>query len=364
MLPYHNTDWAQQLGYQWGAFGHPLKVGSTSVLGSGMPTDFQYDTLGWDDDTVLFTVNPAGQIDDVKIGDFADYVPSAPSSSLTVWDREIGGQVRGCHNGGGVASASSGAFQTPTLGCGWNEFNPVSFVAPTSSVTTNHAIGHGGMLLIPKDDGFSDGQNTFQGVRTYDPQAGVWTTPDAFRGDVHDPMTQKPYMWNGNNPFAYSDPSGYCAIAQPQTCAPQIVSGVITAARILVSALGSAAATAGGAVVVLLSLSGDEPERHGPRLEIAPGREKHILEGDETGGGHAPGAGKPGKSEWPAGTSDEEILRDVRDVANDPRSKRTEQSNGNIAIEGTRDGVHVKVIFKPGEGIISAFPTNTPRNPK
>ena len=36
-----------------------------------------------------------------------------------------------------------------------------------------------------------------------------WTTPDAYAGDVHDPMSQKPYMWNGNNPVQYSDPSGY-----------------------------------------------------------------------------------------------------------------------------------------------------------
>jgi hypothetical protein len=49
----------------------------------------------------------------------------------------------------------------------------------------------------------------FQGVRTYDPNAAQWTTPDAYAGDVHDPMTQKPFMWNRNNPFEYSDPSGY-----------------------------------------------------------------------------------------------------------------------------------------------------------
>lgn len=36
-----------------------------------------------------------------------------------------------------------------------------------------------------------------------------WTMPDAYAGDVHDPMSQKPYMWNGNNPITYADPSGY-----------------------------------------------------------------------------------------------------------------------------------------------------------
>jgi hypothetical protein len=46
-------------------------------------------------------------------------------------------------------------------------------------------------------------------ARTYDPTSGQWLTPDAYAGDVHDPMTQKPFMWNNNNPVQWSDPSGY-----------------------------------------------------------------------------------------------------------------------------------------------------------
>lgn len=34
-------------------------------------------------------------------------------------------------------------------------------------------------------------------------------TPDTDSGEVQDPMTQKSYVWNGNNPVVYSDPSGY-----------------------------------------------------------------------------------------------------------------------------------------------------------
>ncbi|MHB8214066.1 MAG: RHS repeat-associated core domain-containing protein, partial [Vulcanimicrobiaceae bacterium] len=48
-----------------------------------------------------------------------------------------------------------------------------------------------------------------QGVRSYDTQAGIWTSPDAYAGTVNDPATQKSYMWNNNNPISYSDPSGY-----------------------------------------------------------------------------------------------------------------------------------------------------------
>jgi hypothetical protein len=34
--------------------------------------------------------------------------------------------------------------------------------------------------------------------------------PDFQPGDVDDPMSQHPYMWNANNPVEYSDPSGCC----------------------------------------------------------------------------------------------------------------------------------------------------------
>jgi RHS repeat-associated protein len=48
-----------------------------------------------------------------------------------------------------------------------------------------------------------------QGVRAYDPTSAQWTTPDAYSGDVHDPMSQKPFMYNGNNPIKFQDTTGY-----------------------------------------------------------------------------------------------------------------------------------------------------------
>jgi hypothetical protein len=64
-------------------------------------------------------------------------------------------------------------------------------------------------LNSQRSDGYGDGINVFQDVRAYDPNMNQWTSPGAYAGDVHDPMSQKPYMWNGNNPVAHSDPSGY-----------------------------------------------------------------------------------------------------------------------------------------------------------
>jgi hypothetical protein len=73
-------------------------------------------------------------------------------------------------------------------------------------------IGNGGVLGMPRTDGLADGTDIIQGVRTYDSIAGNWTTPDAFEGYAHDPASQKSYMWVGNNPEGYSDPSGYVPI--------------------------------------------------------------------------------------------------------------------------------------------------------
>lgn len=59
-----------------------------------------------------------------------------------------------------------------------------------------------------------------------------------------------------------------------------------------------------------------------PRNWVEPSRRVHILDGDRTGGGHRAGAGR-GKSEFPAGWSDDEIIDGINDVVNDPESPRT-----------------------------------------
>jgi hypothetical protein len=131
-------------------------------------------------------------------------------------------------------------------------------------------------------------------------------------------------------------------------------------------------AIAGGSVGSGLGKGPGAPPGEGPGpgdlvdLTDDAGR-THILEGNEAGtsGGHRAGTGNPGKSEFPAGWSDEQILHNISDVATDPALKWTRQDNGNIKVEGTRDGVDIRVILDPtGSRIITGFPTNLPRNPK
>jgi hypothetical protein len=97
-----------------------------------------------------------------------------------------------------------------------------------------------------------------------------------------------------------------------------------------------------------------------------PSRTNHILNGDATGGGHLwPGA--PGKSSFPQGWSENKIMNTVSDIATDPAIPEIVQSNGRIVKNAIVDGVEIRVVLDPpskGGGIVTAFPTNAPRNPK
>lgn len=99
-------------------------------------------------------------------------------------------------------------------------------------------------------------------------------------------------------------------------------------------------------------------------LTTPPARD-HILDGDGPGkgGGHRPGTGKPGKSEFPTGWTDAKIIHEISDVATDPRSTRTPGVGGRTVVEGTRDGVDIRVIIDADGKIITGFPINRPRNP-
>ncbi len=86
-------------------------------------------------------------------------------------------------------------------------------------------------------------------------------------------------------------------------------------------------------------------------IHLTPERGKHILDGDATGGGHRSGTGSPGKTEFPAGWSDEKSLGNVLDVAQHPDSPPVHQNwNDSWLCTGTRDGVQVwAVVQRDGE---------------
>lgn len=98
-----------------------------------------------------------------------------------------------------------------------------------------------------------------------------------------------------------------------------------------------------------------------------PKARKHILEGDgpNAGGGHRPGTGKPGKSEFPQGWNDEKILDALSDIATDPKVQWSKpDKRGYITGTKTIDGIDVTVVYDTStKRIVSGCPTNVLRIP-
>lgn len=176
-----------------------------------------YETLHWDGHVLLFTTNSSGQVDDVKVGQTADYFPlDSSNAQLTVWDRDNTGRIRACHNNGG----NSGS---------WSKLDGYNFTTsplpPLGGCTTpamygGAGVGQGSAVLQPDGDGYWDGFVMIQGVRDYDTQLRAWEEPDPLPGRAWNPSSQKRYAWDGNNPSSYQDLSGMAPISDNATYDP------------------------------------------------------------------------------------------------------------------------------------------------
>jgi YD repeat-containing protein len=163
-------------------------------------------TLGWlwdGDDRFLQCqlVNSQCTQPTFSLEGLGDYDPLA--NQITVYDRNLWGLVVTYHTasrfGSWTDSYSPGAQVNPR-----NGQDPCSD-GNANDPTTCDKLRYGKLTA----DGWTIDNDTWQGVRTSDLSVGQWNTPDAYAGEVHDPMSQKPFMWNRNNPYQYADPSGY-----------------------------------------------------------------------------------------------------------------------------------------------------------
>ncbi|MEU0505416.1 EndoU domain-containing protein [Nocardia sp. NPDC005998] len=106
-------------------------------------------------------------------------------------------------------------------------------------------------------------------------------------------------------------------------------------------------------------------------ISITQGRRIHILDGDgdEDGGGHAPGVGAPGKTEFPDTDTwdDDHIIDSILDVARNPDQAPVLQDNGRWKVSGVRDGVLIEVIVDADGSVRTGYPVSGPgvvTNPK
>lgn len=99
-------------------------------------------------------------------------------------------------------------------------------------------------------------------------------------------------------------------------------------------------------------------------FNISANRAEHILYGNETGGGHRHGAGIPCKTEFPADWGDDKILGTVSKIAANDNANWRKEPNGYYVRETMIEGVNVRVVLgRDKSDVITAYPTNLPRNP-
>ncbi|HZY96613.1 MAG TPA: DUF6531 domain-containing protein [Candidatus Cybelea sp.] len=194
---------------QWGPDGKPYSIG-----GSGIS-----DSLHYDGGNLLFVTDGQGNLTKLALGALADV---APNGQMTVWDRDSANMITSGHNnslyygvsfGGRKFGPFRGGDGPGTVPSG---ISPVVFNGSANAPScTMQSCSIPGKYLYSRTEGFDWGRITIQGARVVDNATGQWTTPDAYAGNVHDPMTQKPFMWDRNNPYDYSDPSGFAVLRQP-----------------------------------------------------------------------------------------------------------------------------------------------------
>jgi hypothetical protein len=92
-------------------------------------------------------------------------------------------------------------------------------------------------------------------------------------------------------------------------------------------------------------------------IRVSAERRRHILEGDQTGGGHRSGVGSPGKTEFPAAWDDERVMANVLSVAREPDERPMRQNwNDRWRVQGNREGVGIVAIVASDGLVWTAWP--------
>jgi RHS repeat-associated protein len=178
------------------------------------PCTSSYYTLHFDGSTLLFVTDGNGNlvqfdVESLAASQCASGQPATAciSSSLVI-DRDFSGSAVDWHNGAGTA----GTTVTPEYAydrtyAGFTTIGHISGKYPANG--TAIALPTGNFIGTSRTDGFQAGWLTFQGVRAYSGVLGTWTTPDQYQGTVDNTLSQRAYAWEGNNPLAFVDPSGF-----------------------------------------------------------------------------------------------------------------------------------------------------------
>jgi YD repeat-containing protein len=210
---------------------HALPPLSSSATVSWSPTGHAYNigstTIHYDGNGILFTTDASGVLSEIKVETLANVFGNG---HMLVLDRDYASQRITEHDNVSYDAVGFGSTIYRTK----NQSTTFPSVFPGSTNGDNCPSGvcpRVGNLQYNRTEGFDYLGVTFQGARAVDNASGQWTTPDAYAGEVHDPMSQKSFMWNRNNPYEYSDPSGYAPNGRNRDRAPGGGKGKLTNAE-------------------------------------------------------------------------------------------------------------------------------------
>ena len=95
-------------------------------------------------------------------------------------------------------------------------------------------------------------------------------------------------------------------------------------------------------------------------VSIPEDRARHILDGEGRSGGHRYGTGIPGKTEFPATWSDDDILEAIRQVAGTGTVDRPAHREGDLVVVGEVNGVTIEVVVQPNGEVRTGYPLSGP----
>lgn len=191
------------------------------------------ETAHWDGDSLLFATggNNTPQLYIGKFGVMDRSGGNGTPGDLDVYDRDQTGAEVSSHgqafynnrsgwmtNGYWIDGWSIGSVRTLTSYKGGQQIYLQLFKGTCNGYFTQQGQQQPSYFQCPattatfemtRADGYKMVGGFVQGARTFDSTSGQWVTPDPYAGNVVDPLSQKPFIWNGNNPLQFNDPTGY-----------------------------------------------------------------------------------------------------------------------------------------------------------
>lgn len=174
-------------GYTWNAHGNLALLSHTA--GIFAPSESVH--RGPDD--ILFTTNGGGTLNRVWLDDVGFY--DVASATMNVYQRDLGGRL--------LVTESNWTGSPPAFIS--SPYDPDPPTPAIDNTNTNQVWS----LVRSKSDAVTDHFVVFGGVRATNVGTNQWTTPDMFAGSPANPLSQQSFVWNNNDPYSYSDPSGY-----------------------------------------------------------------------------------------------------------------------------------------------------------